>query len=47
MRIVLLIRSLNLGGTERQAALLARGLKARGHDVSLMLFFATGAALER
>lgn len=47
MRIVLLLRSLNLGGTERQAVLLARGLAARGHDVTVMLFFAAGTALER
>lgn len=47
MRIVLLIRSLNLGGTERQVVLLARGLKARGYDVAVMLFFASGTALER
>lgn len=47
MRIALFTRSLNAGGTERQVVLLARGLRARGHDVSVMLFQASGTALER
>jgi glycosyltransferase involved in cell wall biosynthesis len=47
MKILLLIRSLNLGGTERQAALLARGLRARGHDVAIAVFYAVGTPLER
>lgn len=47
MRIALFTRSLNAGGTERQVVLLARGLKARGHDVTVMLFQSSGTALER
>jgi len=47
MKIVLLIRSLNLGGTERQTALLARGLRARGHDVAIAVLYTSGTALER
>lgn len=47
MKIVLLIRSLNLGGTERQTALLARGLGARGHDVVVAVLYAAGTPLER
>lgn len=45
LRIVLLLRSLDMGGAERQAALLARELARRGHDVRVALFY-NGGALE-
>jgi len=37
MKVVVLVRSLALAGAERQAALVSRGLAARGHDVTLVL----------
>ncbi len=42
MRLLFLIRSLNRGGAERQLTLLAKGLKERGHDVSVAVFYAGG-----
>ncbi|HUC60461.1 MAG TPA: glycosyltransferase [Alphaproteobacteria bacterium] len=42
MKIVILCRSLDYGGAERQAILLARGLAARGHAVALALFYRGG-----
>ncbi len=39
MKIVLLIRSLNYGGAERQLILLAKGLRERGHQVSVAVFY--------
>ena len=42
MRVLFLIRSLELGGAEGQMALLARGLKARGHEVWVASFYAQG-----
>ncbi|MFH1060037.1 MAG: glycosyltransferase, partial [Pseudomonadota bacterium] len=42
MRLLLLIRSLDLGGAERQLCLLAGGLKARGHAVDVACFYAQG-----
>ncbi|MFH1032929.1 MAG: glycosyltransferase [Pseudomonadota bacterium] len=42
MRIALLIRSLELGGAERQLCLLARGLHQRGHRVSVLVFYGGG-----
>ena len=40
--IFFLIRSLELGGAERQLALLARGLQERGHRVVVAVFYAGG-----
>ena len=42
MKVTFLTRSLDYGGAERQAALLACGLKARGHDISIMTFYGGG-----
>jgi glycosyltransferase involved in cell wall biosynthesis len=42
VRIALLTRSLELGGAERQLCLLARGLKARGHEVAVVSFYPGG-----
>jgi glycosyltransferase involved in cell wall biosynthesis len=42
LRVLLLIRSLGFGGAERQLANLAKGLTARGHEVYVALFYATG-----
>ncbi len=39
----MLIRALTTGGAERQAVLLAQGLKARGHRVAVMVFYGGGA----
>lgn len=53
MRIALLVSSLAVGGTERQALVLAGGLAARGHALRLITLFPGGAleaearALER
>lgn len=46
MRIGLLIGGLGQGGAERQLAQLALGLRARGHDVEVVAYAATGAAEE-
>lgn len=43
MRISVLTRSLTRGGAQVQVATLARGLAARGHDVSVVCFYAGGA----
>jgi glycosyltransferase involved in cell wall biosynthesis len=45
MRILLLIRSLNTGGAERQLIVTAKGLKARGHDVTVALFYDEGSSI--
>jgi FkbM family methyltransferase len=39
MRILLIIPDLRRGGAERVFVTLARGLSARGHDVSVLLFY--------
>lgn len=44
--VVFIARSLDLGGAERQLALLARGLSARGHEVTVLTFY-PGGAFER
>jgi glycosyltransferase involved in cell wall biosynthesis len=45
MSIVLLIRSLNYGGTERQLVELAKGLHRAGHRVVVIAFYAGGPLL--
>ncbi len=42
MKLLILARSLEAGGAERQIVLLARGLAERGLDVTLALFYAGG-----
>ena len=42
MRIAFLIRSLGLGGAERQLVALARGLHQRGHRVLVLSFYSGG-----
>src|SRR3977135_3267484 len=42
MRIVFLPRSLNYGGAERQLVALAIGLAARGHALTVGVFYAAG-----
>lgn len=42
MKIVLLTRSLNYGGAERQLVTLARGLAGRGHRVEVLVFYGGG-----
>lgn len=43
LRILLLLRSLDIGGAERQAVLLARKLAERGHAVTVATFYGGGA----
>lgn len=43
MRVLLLIRSLEIGGAERQLVTLARGLRERGIDVSVLTFYSGGS----
>ena len=42
MKIVILIRSLDIGGAERQAVALARALHQRQHTVTVMVFYPGG-----
>ena len=42
VRLILLGRSLELGGAERQMALLAAGLRQRGHQVTVACFYPRG-----
>lgn len=46
MNILIFVRSLAVGGTERQVPLLARGLVARGHQVTVAQFYSGGAMEE-
>lgn len=46
MRIVVLGRSMEVGGAERQMSALAAGLAARGHEVTVLLFYRRGDFLE-
>lgn len=43
MKLVLLIRSLEIGGAERQLVALARGAVALGHEVHVLTFYPGGA----
>ena len=43
LAVLLLIRSLDVGGTQRQLILLAKGLKERGHSVRVACFYGGGA----
>src|SRR5215469_584481 len=43
MKILLLLRSLDRGGAERQAVEIGGGLRRRGHDVTAALFYGGGA----
>lgn len=43
MKLVLLIRSLDVGGAERQLVALARGLLKLGHEVHVFTFYPSGA----
>src|SRR5262249_14741376 len=46
MKILFFIRSLDVGGSQRQLALLARGLAQRGHDVAVAVLY-SGTATEK
>ena len=46
MKILFLIRSLNSGGAERQLVVLSKGLRERGHDVVVAIFY-SGGPLEK
>lgn len=43
MNILFLTRSLDYGGAERQVVVLARGLRERGHEVAIAVFYPGGA----
>jgi glycosyltransferase involved in cell wall biosynthesis len=43
MKITFLVRSMGIGGAERQLCVLCRELGRRGHDVSVMLYYGGGA----
>src|SRR5262249_38708043 len=43
VKIVFVMRSLHVGGAERQLVELARGLRAAGHAVAVKLFYGNGA----
>src|SRR5215510_743162 len=42
MKIVFLARSLDYGGAERQLVIIAKGLRERGHSVTVALFYSGG-----
>ena len=42
MNILFLIRSLDVGGAERQLTSLARGMQGSGHAVTVAVFYAGG-----
>ena len=46
MKIVLLTRCLDYGGAERQLVLLAGGLRDRGHQLEVAVFYAGGPLQE-
>src|SRR5437764_4292510 len=43
MKVLLFVRDLGVGGTQRQLAVLAAGLARRGHDVAVVVLYAGGA----
>ena len=43
MKVLFFIRALTVGGSERQLAILARGLALRGHDVAIAVLYPGGA----
>jgi glycosyltransferase involved in cell wall biosynthesis len=43
MKVLLLVRDLAVGGSQRQLAVLAAGLARRGHDVGVIVLYAGGA----
>jgi hypothetical protein len=43
MKILLFVRDLTIGGSQRQLAVLAAGLSRRGHDVAIIVLYAGGA----
>jgi glycosyltransferase involved in cell wall biosynthesis len=43
MKLLLFVRDLAVGGTQRQLALLAGGLARRGHDVAVVVLYGGGA----
>jgi glycosyltransferase involved in cell wall biosynthesis len=43
MKVLFLIRDLDVGGSQRQLAVLAAGLARRGHDVAVVVLYAGGA----
>src|SRR5438067_9304776 len=45
MKVLLFIRSLVVGGSQRQLVMLAQGLTRRGHDVLTAVFY-TGGEIE-
>jgi glycosyltransferase involved in cell wall biosynthesis len=45
MKVLLFVRDLGIGGSQRQLAVLAAGLARRGHDVTVAVLY-TGGALE-
>lgn len=44
MKVLFFIRSMVVGGSQRQLAMLARGLQRRGHDVAVVVFY-TGSEI--
>jgi glycosyltransferase involved in cell wall biosynthesis len=42
MKVLLFIRALGIGGTQRQLAMLAQGLVARGHEVAIAVLYVAG-----
>ncbi len=45
MKVLFFIRSMVVGGSQRQLAMLARALAARGHDVAVVVFY-TGSEID-
>jgi glycosyltransferase involved in cell wall biosynthesis len=43
MKVLLFVRDLAIGGSQRQLAVLAAGLSRRGHDVAIVVLYAGGA----
>jgi glycosyltransferase involved in cell wall biosynthesis len=43
MKVLLFVRDLAIGGSQRQLAVLATGLSRRGHDVAIVVLYAGGA----